>query len=119
MKYKSSQEGSFDHKPDYSKKIILSLVDFDNDGHLLQEVIIPPNTKQRKHKHFIQTEVFYILEGRCEIYINDKKYDASAGDAFVCEPGDEHWLWNKSDKEFKLIVFKINKPDDDDTEWLE
>jgi len=119
MKYKSSKEGVFDQKLDYTKKIILSREDFGNDGHLLQEVIIPPHTKQRKHKHLIQTEIFYIEEGECEIYINGKKFDAIAGDAFICEPGDEHWLWNKSDSDFTLIVFKIKKPEDDDTEWIE
>lgn len=119
MKYVSATSGVFDKKADYSKKVVFSLEDFGNDGHLLQEVIIPPKTKQRKHKHFVQTEVFYILSGKCEIYINDKNIIARPGDAFICEPGDEHWLWNKSDAEFKLVVFKINKPQDDDTEWLE
>lgn len=119
MKYFSHNGGEFDRKSDYAKKILFTLQDFGNDGHLLQEVIIPPNTKQRKHRHEKQTEVFYIISGSCEIYIDEEKFDACAGDAFICEPGDEHWLWNKSDKEFKLVVFKINKPEDDDTVWGE
>ena len=56
-------------KKDYSKRIILSLADFKEKGHLLQTVTIPANTKQRKHFHHKQTEVFYILEGETIINI--------------------------------------------------
>ncbi|MEI6690823.1 MAG: cupin domain-containing protein [bacterium] len=104
---------------DYSKNILFNREDFGNDGHILQTVTIPPLTKQREHFHNIQTEVFYILEGFCEIYINGTKYDAKPGDAIICSPGDKHYLWNKSDNNFKLVVFKINIPSDDDTVWSE
>lgn len=118
MKFKSASVGETITKKDYSKRIIFSLDDFEEEGHLLQTVTIPPNTKQRRHSHSIQTEVFYILEGETIININDVDYLAKAGDAFICSPGDKHFLWNKSNKEFKLIVFKINMPkNSDDTNW--
>jgi quercetin dioxygenase-like cupin family protein len=120
MKYKSSTEGSIDTKQDYSKRIIFSGADFLEKGHVLQVVTIPPRTKQRKHVHAVQTEVFYILEGETTININDRDYCAKPGDAFICEPEDTHFLWNKTDKEFKLVVFKIHKDErSDDTEWIE
>jgi quercetin dioxygenase-like cupin family protein len=118
MKYKKVSEGKIDVKIDYSKRIIFSSSDFLEKGHLLQVVTIPPNTKQRMHYHIKQTEVFYILDGETVIYINDNNYLAKSGDAFICEPMDKHFLWNKSEKEFKLVVFKINKSEDsDDTIW--
>ena len=40
---------------------------------------------------------------------------AKLGDAFICEPGDKHYFWNKTDKEFKLVVFKVDYPEIDDT----
>lgn len=68
----------------------------------------------------MQTEVYYILEGETIINIQGKDYLAKAGDAFIMEPKDEHFLWNKSDKDFKLLVFKINMPEEtDDTVWIE
>ncbi len=106
-------------KQDYKKQIIFDKKEFKQDGHLLQIVVIPPNTKQRVHAHNIQTEVFYILEGECTITINNVDYQAKPGNAFICSPGDNHNLWNKTDKEFKLLVFKIDLPDSEDTNWQE
>jgi quercetin dioxygenase-like cupin family protein len=62
--------------------------------------------------------VFYVLEGECLIFFDGKEFLAKPGNAFICEPGDKHNLWNKSKKEFKLVVFKINFPEKDDTTWL-
>lgn len=119
MKFKRSSEAKKIVKKDYSKRIIFNLEDFGNNGHLLQTVTIPPKTKQRKHSHTKQTEIFYILKGECHIFINGKDYLSKPADAFICKPGDTHYLWNKSDKPFKLIVFKYNVPEEDDTKWIE
>ena len=119
MKYKKTTEGEFIKNKDYSKKVIFSSSDFADPGHQLQVVTIHPNTKQRIHSHTIQTEVFYILEGESTITINNVDYEASKGDSFICSPGDTHNLWNKSDKDFKLVVFKINYPTKEDILWKE
>jgi quercetin dioxygenase-like cupin family protein len=117
MKFKAASQGEVIVREDYSKKIIFNLEDFNNTGHLLQTVNIPPNTKQRQHFHHKQTEVFYILEGECIININGEDFTAKPGDSFICEPKDKHYLWNKSDCEFKLLVFKIDLSKDEDTVW--
>ncbi|OGK24777.1 hypothetical protein A2954_00920 [Candidatus Roizmanbacteria bacterium RIFCSPLOWO2_01_FULL_37_12] len=120
MKYKSLNEGEELVKKDYRKKIIFSLNDFQEKWYLLQVVTIPPKTKQRMHSHNKQTEVFYILEGETIIIVNGKDYLAKPGDAFISSPGDIHNLWNKTGKDFKLVVFKINMPEgEDDTNWQE
>ena len=120
MKYRPAGEGEQVVKEDYRKRIIFSFDDFDEKGHLLQVVTIPPNTRQRMHFHQLQTEVFYILEGETLITINGVEYLARPGDAFICSPGEVHNLWNKTDKEFRLVVFKINWPEDEeDSHWVE
>jgi quercetin dioxygenase-like cupin family protein len=119
MKYRPSSSGEIIREEDYSKRIIFSIEDFEEEGHLLQVVTIPPRTKQRLHSHRQQTEVFYILEGEGLIHISGEDFLARPGDAFICSPGDEHNLWNQSDRDFKVVVFKINKPQEDDTDWLE
>lgn len=120
MKYRSSTEGREIVKQDYRKKIIFSLGDFDEKGHLLQVVTIPANTRQRVHSHARQTEVFYILEGEAIITVNDMDYPARPGDAFICSPGDVHNVWNQTDQEFRLVVFKINLPEgEEDSTWHE
>jgi quercetin dioxygenase-like cupin family protein len=120
MKYRASTEGTEIVRQDYSKKIIFSLADFDEKGHLLQVVTIPPDTRQRLHSHDKQTEVFYILEGEAILRINDVDYVARPGDAFICSPGDVHNVWNQADKDFRLLVFKINLPEKgEDSHWQE
>ena len=119
MKYASNKQAKEIVKKDYSKRIIFDSTDFKQKRHLLQTVTIPPKTKQRLHWHFEQTDVFYILEGECLIFINDKKLIARPGDAFICEPKDKHNLWNQSDKPFRLLVFKINLPEGEDSYWEE
>lgn len=120
MKYKKLSDITPEVKKDYIKSIIFNNSELPGNGHLLQVVTIAANTKQRSHYHNVQTEVFYILEGECSIFINDIEYIAKHNDSFVCEPKDKHYLWNRSNSDFKLIVFKIDKPEnDDDTVWEE
>jgi len=117
VKYKPHTIKGTIHAKDYSKRVIFIPEDFQKEGHLLQVVTIPPKTKQRPHFHRKQTEVFYILKGEAYIYINNKEYLAKPGDAFICSPGDKHNLWNQTDKDFKLVVFKNDFPRGSDTEW--
>jgi len=89
MKYRPSAKGTEIVREDYRKKVIFSQDDFEEKGHLLQVVTIPPNTRQRMHFHDQQTEVFYILVGEATITISDMDYPARSGDAFICSPGGE------------------------------
>lgn len=118
---KYAPAGSGDSVPevDYSKTIVFSGHDFEEPGHLLQVVSIPSQTRQRLHFHREQTEVFYVLEGEAVIELAGEEFPARPGDAFVCGPGDQHSLWNRSDEDFRLLVFKICLPEEDDTAWME
>lgn len=119
MIYKNKQQGIVVTQKDYSKTVLLTPRDFKDGGHLLQVVTIPRHTKQRLHFHKIQTEVYYILEGKAGIICNGKEILAKPGDTFICEPNDRHAIWNKSENEFRLVVYKIDFPSEDDTVWLE
>ncbi|NIT03476.1 cupin domain-containing protein [Candidatus Saccharibacteria bacterium] len=119
MKYKPRSAGESVHRKDYHKRVIFTPGDFEEAGHLLQVVTIPKKTKQREHHHTQQTEVFYVLEGEALLYINGEGFLAKPGDAFVCNPEDRHNIWNQADQDFKLVVFKINMPEKDDTVWEE
>lgn len=119
MKYRPACSAETVEEPDYLKTIIFSSEDFDEKGHLLQVVTIPPRTRQRLHLHRQQTEVFYVLEGEAVIHLSGEDLLAEPGDAFVCAAGDKHSLWNQSERDFRVLVFKISKPDEEDTDWLE
>jgi mannose-6-phosphate isomerase-like protein (cupin superfamily) len=119
MKYKPAGSGEIVEEQDYTKTIIFSSDDFAEEGHLLQVITVAPRTKQRLHFHREQTEVFYGLEGHAVIEIGGEEFLARPGDAFICSPGDHHSLWNRSDEDFRLVVFKITSPEEDDTVWME
>lgn len=120
MKHTSLQSVEVVEREDYSKRVLFDAGELPGEGHVVQVVTIPPQTKQRAHYHKKQTEVFFILEGECLIVIDDKEFTAKPGDAFVCEPGDTHYLHNETDAPFRLIVFKIGKPaDEQDSVWVE
>lgn len=119
MKYRPAGSGEVVQEQDYSKTIVFSVEDFEAPGHLLQVVTVPPRTKQRLHLHREQTEVFYVLEGQALIEIGGERYVTRPGDAMICSPGDRHSLWNQSDDDFRLVVFKIDRPKHDDVVWME
>ena len=118
MKYVPAHKTRKVIKPDYSKEILLELKDFAQPGHLLQIVTNPAKTKQRKHFHKKQTEVWYILQGNATWIINNVEYIVSPGDSFIIEPGDIHQADNMGDLDMKVLVFKINLPSDDEDWYL-
>lgn len=123
MKYVKEKDGIIVKKQTYSKKIMLGLNDIPSKGHLLQILTIPPrdfSIKERFHFHNKQTEVYYVLEGEAEVFLNSEKFDATPGDVFVVEPGDKHHIMNRSKEDFKFVVFKIDLPEsDEDTFFID
>ena len=118
MRYRPAGSGETVEEEDYTKTIIFSADDLENEGHLLQVVTVPPRTRQRLHFHREQTEVFYVLQGQAVIELAGEEFLARPGDGFICCPGDHHSLWNRSDEDFRLLVFKISFPEEDDTVWM-
>ena len=51
VKYAPAGSGETVQEVDYTKTIIFSADDFEEEGHLLQGVTVPPRTKQRLHFH--------------------------------------------------------------------
>jgi quercetin dioxygenase-like cupin family protein len=119
MKLVKAGSGEIVVKADYSKELIIKPNEFKQEGHQSQVVIIPKQTKQRRHYHTIQTELCYMLEGECTILYNNEDVLVNTGDSFIYEPQDVHYHWNKTDKDVKILVFKLDFPEQDDTVWIE
>ncbi|MEM1579227.1 MAG: cupin domain-containing protein [Archaeoglobaceae archaeon] len=81
-----------------------------------QIVEVKPKKEVGKHYHKKQTEVFAILGGEAIFGIGEKVYEAKTGDVFLCKPGEKHWVKNKSDQPFRILVFKFNFAEND-TFW--
>jgi quercetin dioxygenase-like cupin family protein len=57
------------------------------------------------HSH-VDTEIILIIEGDTEITINNKTYQASAGDFYIMNSGEMHGVSNASDKPCSYFAFK-------------
>jgi len=76
-------------------------------------LVLKPKQTLGKHYHNEVEETFFLIQGNCEMIINDEKISAKEGDAFRLEPGDIHDIVNNSDKNVKFIFMKVPyKPDD-------
>ncbi|MDQ0269182.1 cupin domain-containing protein [Cytobacillus purgationiresistens] len=69
-------------------------------------VVLKPNQDFPNHYHTTCEEIFYILEGEINFYINNVKVPAKPGDMIQCHQGDSHYLVNHSDKNFKAVFIK-------------
>jgi quercetin dioxygenase-like cupin family protein len=56
------------------------------------------------HYHRGMDESFYVLEGRMNFLIGEKRIVAAAGDFFHIPPGLAHAFWNTSEEPARMIV---------------
>jgi mannose-6-phosphate isomerase-like protein (cupin superfamily) len=70
-------------------------------------------TDSVKHYHRQCTEVYYILEGRGKMELNDEVIDVEPGTIVYIEPYTRHRLW--SEKGVRTIVFGVPayRPEDE------
>lgn len=69
-------------------------------------VVLKPGQDFQNHYHTVCEEIFYILEGKIDFYINGNKVPAVPGDMIQCRPGDAHYLINQTDEIFKALFIK-------------
>lgn len=69
-------------------------------------VVLKPGQDFQNHYHTVCEEIFYILEGEIDFYINGEKVPAKPGDMIQCRPGDSHYLINQSQQNFKSVFIK-------------
>jgi len=56
------------------------------------------------HYHRGMDESFYMLEGRMNFIMGDKRIVAEAGDFFHVPPGLSHAFWNTSEEPARMLV---------------
>lgn len=69
-------------------------------------VVLKSGQDFQNHYHTTCEEIFYILEGEIDFYINDERVSARPGDMIQCAPGDTHYLTNTSNNDFKALFVK-------------
>jgi quercetin dioxygenase-like cupin family protein len=90
----------------YKKKVLIE--DLKGKINLIQEAVVEPHGEIPIHGHEATDELFYITENSAVMIVDDKEFAVKPGDLIYVEKHESHGFKNKSDKEFKMMVFKIN-----------
>ncbi|GGE62298.1 cupin domain-containing protein [Priestia taiwanensis] len=69
-------------------------------------VVIKPGQDFPNHHHSTCEEVFYVLEGEIDFYINDVRVPLQKGDLLQLRPHESHYLINNSTAPFKALFIK-------------
>lgn len=108
MKMISVNEQAWQLLPGYRKKVLLADEDLHCEGTRVQLVSIDPGDTIHKHYHKSSYEVYYVLQGACQLIVNNEKTLLEVGSILVMDPGDVHRLHNHGTDAFELLVFKTN-----------
>ncbi len=106
--------GEWEDKGSYRKMRVFNI----SSDSYVQIVEVKPNSTVGRHYHKKQTEVYSIRSGNAILGIEDKEWEAKPSDIFLCRPMNHHWVINRSNEPFHLLVFKYNWMEND-TIWLE
>jgi len=60
----------------------------------LAEATVAPGRNTEEHSHFRAEEIYYILEGRGRMKVEDEIRDVGVGDGIAILPGQKHKIWN-------------------------
>jgi mannose-6-phosphate isomerase-like protein (cupin superfamily) len=69
-------------------------------------VVLKPGQDFPNHYHTTCEEVFYVLEGEIDYYIDSVRVPVKAGDMLQVAPGESHYLINQSEQIFKAVFIK-------------
>lgn len=76
------------------------------DGRTLKlSVVAPRKATHPPHRH-PEDEVFFVLEGTAEFYLDGKTRTAGPYTSFYCPPNSEHGIRNIGDTELRYLVIK-------------
>jgi len=90
----------------YKKRILIE--DLKGKINLIEDVIIEPKGIIPIHKHDFTDEIFYITGNSAIMIVGNREFRVKPGDFIYVEKNEKHGFKNDSNKEFKMIVFKIN-----------
>jgi mannose-6-phosphate isomerase-like protein (cupin superfamily) len=75
---------------------------------LIEDIIVVPKGEIPCHAHDFTDEIFYIVDNSAIMIVGDEEFEVNPGDVICVDKKESHGFRNESDKEFKMIVFKIN-----------
>jgi mannose-6-phosphate isomerase-like protein (cupin superfamily) len=76
------------------------------DGRTLKMSVVAPHMATHAPHVHPEDEIFFILEGNAEVYLNGKWKAVGPNTSFYCPSYVEHGIRNPGDKELKYLVIK-------------
>ena len=76
----------------------------DTDGFMFIEESLAPGCSEKRHRHNIATQCFYILEGTALMKIDGLDVALAQGMALHIPPGIDHAITNESSNEIRILV---------------
>ena len=76
------------------------------DGRTLKLSVVAPHMATHAPHVHPEDEIFFILEGNPEVYLNGKWKQIGPNSSFYCPSNIEHGIRNPGDKELKYLVIK-------------
>ena len=69
-------------------------------------IVLKPGEKMGVHGHNEVEEIFYFIQGKPKMLVNDVSYDVEVGDAFRIDPLEKHDIHNDTDSHVKVVFIK-------------
>ncbi|MEK5521661.1 cupin domain-containing protein [Heyndrickxia sp. FSL W8-0423] len=90
------------------KKIRLDS-NFETSIDFIDFVVVPPGSTIGRHRHQENEEVYFVIEGKGQMIINNVNYEVSTGDVIINPLYGEHELKNDSQNNMNLFIFQVSK----------
>ncbi|ENN96756.1 hypothetical protein J422_00526 [Methanocaldococcus villosus KIN24-T80] len=92
---------------------------FANSKQSLALAEVPINGKTLLHRHKTSEEIYFILEGKGKMILDNKEFEIEMGDTILIPPNTKHKVINTGDKPLKILCASYPAYSDNDTELLE
>ena len=69
----------------------------------LAEAIVSPGKSTQEHYHLNSEEIYYILQGKGGMRIEDESREVSKGDGIAILPKQRHKIWNTGDNDLVIL----------------
>jgi len=83
---------------------------FETDQMFADVYCLAPGQAQPPHRHPDATKFYFVIEGRATVRIGESVQDLESGQIAHAEPGIEHGVENRSDRDAVLLVAMAPNP---------
>lgn len=74
------------------------------------EATLAPGARFREHYHLLAEEVYYILQGNGEVFVQGEIRKVKPGDIVLIPPGHRHRILNPSSASQNLVFLAVSTP---------